>query len=155
MTNTTTPFTPDWASPPGDSIADALEEQGTSITFVMERMDLNINGLISLINGDLAITSDMAVELSSVLGESPIFWERREKQYRDALARVKPNNNAVEYLGVVVTFSAPPPPGPPVWTIFTTATVPSPPSRQVLRRVCKVLYDLERRGELAFRGARH
>ena len=62
MTETTTlPFSPDWVSPPGDTIADILEEKDwTQIEFA-ERLDNSPKFVSQLINGKVAISKDLSL----------------------------------------------------------------------------------------------
>lgn len=80
-------FRPDWVSPPGDTVADLLDEQGWSQTEFAERVGYTLKHVNQLIRGKATITEDTAVRLERVLGSSAQFWLNREAQYREALAR--------------------------------------------------------------------
>lgn len=82
-------FRPDWISPPGDSIADVLEEQGWNQSAFAERMGYTEKHISLLINGKAAITEDAAFKLERVTGMPAGFWLSREAQYREALARIE------------------------------------------------------------------
>lgn len=79
-------FRPDWVSPPGDTIGDALDELGMSQAEFAERTGFSRKHVNQLIKGKVAITADAAVKLEAVLGEPAQFWLTREVQYREALA---------------------------------------------------------------------
>lgn len=81
------PFEPNWASPPGDTIEDALEELGLTQKELAERMGVSKKHVNLLINGRANITAETAVMLESVLGEPASFWMKRDADYRIALAR--------------------------------------------------------------------
>ena len=68
MTNT--PFNPDWASPPGHTIADLLEERDWSQSQLADRLGYTKKHISQLINGKAPITEDTALRLERVLGIS-------------------------------------------------------------------------------------
>jgi len=75
-------FSPDWVSPPGDTIADLLEERDWTQLQLSERMEYTTKHISLLINGKAPITEETAVKLSRVLGGSEKFWLNREANYR-------------------------------------------------------------------------
>ncbi|GAB4342003.1 MAG: ImmA/IrrE family metallo-endopeptidase [Cyanophyceae cyanobacterium] len=83
------PFTPDWISPPGDTIADLLEELDWTQLELAERLNFSTKHISQLVHGKVTITSDTAVKLSQVLGGSVQFWLNREANYQAELARLK------------------------------------------------------------------
>lgn len=87
MTEQTTSFQPDWISPPGDTIADLLEEKGWSQAEFAQRCGYTTKHASLLINGKASITEDTALKLERVLGSSARFWLVREAQYRETVAR--------------------------------------------------------------------
>ena len=89
MTDHIAEFRPDWVSPPGDTVADLLDEQGWSQAEFAERVGYTPKHVNQLIRGKAGITEDTAVRLERVLGSSAQFWLSREAQYREALARAK------------------------------------------------------------------
>jgi len=80
-------FTPDWISPPGDTISDLLEERGWSYTEFAERIGYTKKHITQLLAGKASITEDTARKLELVLGGKIGFWLSREAQYREALLR--------------------------------------------------------------------
>ena len=56
-------FCPNWASAPGETIADLLEEQGWKQSSFAERMGYTDKHISLLINGKAAITEDAAFKL--------------------------------------------------------------------------------------------
>lgn len=87
MIETTRPFTPDWVSPPGDTIADVLEERDWTQIELAERLGYSTKFISQLINGKAPINEETALKLERVLGSTAAFWLRREAQYRAALAK--------------------------------------------------------------------
>lgn len=88
-THTAASFTPDWISPPGDSIADLLEELGWTQSEFAERTGFTSKHVSLLINGKASITEETALKLERVVGSNARFWLTREAQYREALARIE------------------------------------------------------------------
>ncbi len=80
-------FQPDWASPPGDTIADILRERDLSIRQLaveLRQPEDEVNGLLT---GETAITLEVARRLEVTLGGSFQFWLSRDFDYRQDLAR--------------------------------------------------------------------
>ncbi|MCC5638679.1 HigA family addiction module antidote protein [Nostoc sp. CHAB 5844] len=97
MTKTTRPFTPDWVSSPGDTIADVLEERDWTQAELAERLGYTTKHVSLLINGKAPITEETALKLERVLGSTAAFWLRYEAQYRAALARKEEENCLKEW----------------------------------------------------------
>ncbi len=90
MTETTTlSFTPDWVSPPGDTIADILEEKDWTQKQFAKRIEYTTKHVSLLINGKAPITEETAVKLARVLGSNEKFWLNREANYRAQLAQIE------------------------------------------------------------------
>lgn len=87
MTETSASYRPDWVSPPGDTIADLLEEKGWSQAEFAQRCDYTTKHISQLINGKAPITEETAIKLERVLGSTARFWMTREAQYRESIAR--------------------------------------------------------------------
>ena len=87
MTEQAQLFQPDWVSPPGDTIADLLEEKSWSQAEFAQRCGYTTKHASLLINGKASITEDTALKLERVLGCSARFWLVREAQYRETIAR--------------------------------------------------------------------
>ena len=86
MHNTDAPFTPDWVSPPGDTILDLLEERDWTQQQLADRLGYTPKHVNQLIKAKVPLTEDAAVRLQNVLGASVGFWLTREAQYRERLA---------------------------------------------------------------------
>ena len=86
MIETTAQFEPDWVSPPGDTIADILEERGWRQDEFAERVGYTPKHASLLISGKAPITEETAFRLERALGGTVSFWLSREAQYRKAIA---------------------------------------------------------------------
>lgn len=84
-------FTPNWASPPGSTIADLLAERNLTQADLADRTGYTRKHINELVRGRAAISFEAALKLETVLGSTADFWMRREVQYREALARQELN----------------------------------------------------------------
>ncbi|MGK7945726.1 MAG: HigA family addiction module antitoxin [Microcystaceae cyanobacterium] len=98
MTDTMLAFTPDWVSPPGDTIADLLEEKDWTQAQLAERLGYTTKHISQLINGKAPISEETALKLERVLGSSADFWLNREAQYRAKLAKMEEERRLKEYI---------------------------------------------------------
>lgn len=89
MTMTTTPFLPDWASPPGDTLADLLEERSMTQTELAERLGVSLKHVNRVIKGAASVSAELALGLEKVFGASAGFWMTREAQYQADKARLE------------------------------------------------------------------
>lgn len=81
----TNQYNPDWVSPPGDTIADILEERCWTVADLASKLNCSEAYVNCLIRGDTPIFRDLATKLSEVLGSSVEFWLNREANYRNSL----------------------------------------------------------------------
>lgn len=81
-------FRPDWASAPGDTIADILRDQALSVIEFARRMGETPDHVRGLLEGRATITIGIARRLERVLGGSVEFWMSRDFQYRQDIARL-------------------------------------------------------------------
>lgn len=94
-------FTPDWASPPGDSIREIIEERYAALhPSVKQNPEVQVEALVSwlevselearlLLEGRLTIDEDLAERLEKNLRGPAHFWLERERDYRRSLARLE------------------------------------------------------------------
>jgi HTH-type transcriptional regulator/antitoxin HigA len=80
------PFSPDWVSPPGDTILDFLEERDWTQQQLADRLGYSLKHVNQLIKAKVPLTEDAAIRLQNVLGASVGFWLTREAQYRERMA---------------------------------------------------------------------
>lgn len=88
MTDRAASFRPDWVSPPGDTIADLIEERGWRQAELAARLGYTTKHVNQLIKGKVAVTEDTALRLERVLGGRAAFWLAREAQFRAQQARL-------------------------------------------------------------------
>lgn len=89
-------FNPDWATPPGETIAEILRERCISPVDLAAQIEQSIEDVQALIAGRSTITLALARRLSRVLGASVEFWMARDYRYRDMLTRLQ--NSEAEWL---------------------------------------------------------
>ncbi|MBE9170775.1 HigA family addiction module antidote protein [Pleurocapsales cyanobacterium LEGE 06147] len=82
-------YTPDYVSPPGETLEEILEEKGMTQAELKQRIGRPKKTISEIINGKAAITPETALQLERVLGVPASFWNNRERQYREALAHQK------------------------------------------------------------------
>ncbi|NJO51353.1 MAG: HigA family addiction module antidote protein [Leptolyngbyaceae cyanobacterium RM2_2_4] len=80
-------YTPDFVSPPGETLLEVLEEQGMTQAELAERTGRPKKTINEIVKGKAALTPETALQLERVLGIPARFWNNREQQYREALAR--------------------------------------------------------------------
>jgi HTH-type transcriptional regulator/antitoxin HigA len=81
-------FIPRWASPPGDTIRDALDEQRLDPATLAARLELSHEKFESFLAGKVPLTIRLAERLSATIGGSVEFWMTRDSQYRADQSRV-------------------------------------------------------------------
>ena len=81
------PFSPDWVSPPGDTIADLLDERSWTQAEFAARLGASRKFVNQLVSGEASIDEATALRLERVLGSTTRFWLNREADYRAALAK--------------------------------------------------------------------
>lgn len=79
-------FDPDWTVPPGEMLAEALEENGLTPDQLAHHLSLPLAHITSLIAGEAPLTHDDALALHYALGIPAHLWERMEANYRSDLA---------------------------------------------------------------------
>ena len=82
-------YTPDVVSAPGATLLDLLSERGMSQAELAARTGRPLKTINEIVKAKTAITSETAIQLERVLGVPAAFWNNREAQYRESLARVK------------------------------------------------------------------
>lgn len=85
----TTDFNPNWASAPGDTIAEILKAKQLSLATFAEEMNSTPDYIRQLLHGYISINDEIAEKLSKNLGASPAFWIKRETVYRESIERLR------------------------------------------------------------------
>lgn len=80
------------ATPPGATIKEQLNDRGMSQKEFAARMDMSEKHISKLINGEVMLTSDVAMRLEMVLGLPAHFWNNLENIYREKLLQVELEN---------------------------------------------------------------
>ena len=88
-----TSYTPDFVTPPGDTLAELLEERKMTQSELAQRMGRPIKTINEIIHGKKAITAETAVQLERVLGAPASFWLSREQRYQEFQARQAANES--------------------------------------------------------------
>lgn len=76
-------YNPDYISPPGDTIAELMEERGIAISEVLEKTGLEPEKLLRLMTGDNPIGRRSACKLTEAFGTPAKFWIERSRIYQD------------------------------------------------------------------------
>ena len=72
---------------PGEHLAEELKELGISAAELARQIDVPVNRVTGIINGQRAITADTALRLGHWFGTSPEFWLNLQKLYELRRAR--------------------------------------------------------------------
>lgn len=80
-------YRPDTVSHPGATLEDTLLERGMSQAQLAQRTGRPLKVINEIIKGKAAITPETALQLEQALGIPAHFWNSRESQYREFLAR--------------------------------------------------------------------
>ena len=97
MTDQDAPFTPDWVSPPGDTILDLIEERGWTQADLAARLGFSHKHINQLIKGKVPLTEEAALRLGQVLGAGAGFWLAREARYRERVVRLESASRHAEW----------------------------------------------------------
>ncbi len=71
---------------PGEHLADELRELGMPAAELARQIDVPVNRVTGIINGQRAVTADTALRLGHWFGVSPEFWLNLQKLYELRLA---------------------------------------------------------------------
>ena len=72
---------------PGEHLAEELKELGISAAELSRQIDVPVNRVTAIINGQRGVTADTALRLGHWFGTSPEFWLNLQKLYELRLAR--------------------------------------------------------------------
>jgi HTH-type transcriptional regulator/antitoxin HigA len=86
--STAQPFSPDYTSPPGDTIADLLEEHEMTQTALALRLGVSLKHVNQIVKGAASISAELALGLERVFGVPAGFWLSREANFQARLARL-------------------------------------------------------------------
>jgi addiction module HigA family antidote len=74
---------------PGEHLAGELAELGLSAAEFSRQIDVPVNRVTGIINGQRGITADTALRLGHWFGSSPEFWLNLQSLYELRLARAE------------------------------------------------------------------
>ena len=88
MSNSTqNEYAPDYVSPPGETLMETIEALRISQAQLAERTGRSKKMVNEIIKGKAPITPKMSIELERVTGVPSSFWNNRERNYREFLAK--------------------------------------------------------------------
>lgn len=85
MTKTIYEYTPDVVSAPGETLQEILDERGMSVSDFAWQSCYKNEAIIEIINGNVPITEEIAVQFERVLGVPAGFWMKREFLYQQSI----------------------------------------------------------------------
>ena len=74
---------------PGEHLAEELAELGLSAAELSRQIDVPVNRVTGIINGQRGITADTALRLGHWFGTSPQFWLNLQSLYELRVARAE------------------------------------------------------------------
>jgi addiction module HigA family antidote len=72
---------------PGEHLSEELREIGISAAALARQIDVPVNRITTIINGQRGVTADTALRLGHWFGTSPEFWLNLQTLYELRLAR--------------------------------------------------------------------
>ena len=97
-------YIPDFVSPPGETLLETLEVIGMTQADLAERTGRPRKTINKIVRGKTSITPETSLQLERVLGIPASFWNNREQQYQESLARVQERQDLkhhVDWLGQI------------------------------------------------------
>jgi len=91
-------FNPDYAVPPGETLAETLAAVGMSQGNLAVRTGRPVKTISEIINGKAAITPDTAIQFERVLGIPAGFWNNLERNYQAAQAHARESEQLQDYV---------------------------------------------------------
>jgi addiction module HigA family antidote len=77
---------------PGEHLGEQLDELGISAAELARQLDVPVNRVTAILNGQRGITADTALRLGHWFGTSPEFWLNLQKLYELRLAQREVGN---------------------------------------------------------------
>jgi len=82
-------YSPDYAVPPGDILAETMEARNMTLAQLAEQTGVSEKSLLDIVRGRSAITSSIANKLFEVLGVPASLWLNLERNYQ----KLKPRSS--------------------------------------------------------------
>lgn len=98
------PFRPDYAVPPGATIADLLEERDMTQTELARRLGVSIKHANQVVNGVATLSPELALGLEKVFAVPAGFWLTREAHFRAAKARLVEDSELEKHIDWAESF---------------------------------------------------
>jgi HTH-type transcriptional regulator/antitoxin HigA len=87
----------DYATPPGETLQDLMEEQGLSQRDLARRADLSPKHVNQLLHGLVSLSPAVAQRLELVTGMPARMWNQLEALYQSDLQRIQARRDLAEY----------------------------------------------------------
>jgi len=97
-------YFPDKVSPTGGTLKEVLENAGMTQAQLAQRCGRPLKTINEIIKGKAALTPETALQLELVLGVPAAFWNERERNYQEYLARQKEQDAFKQQLGWLRNF---------------------------------------------------
>ena len=81
-------YLPNYAVPPGATLAEVLDERGMSQAKLAQRTDLSPKHINRIVNGHVQISTDVAIRLERATNVPARIWLSLEANYQERLARL-------------------------------------------------------------------
>lgn len=91
-------YSPDYVSPPGDTLAEVLEDRSMLQAELASRTGRTPKHINQIIKGIAAVTPETAIQLERVLGIPASFWNNRQCRYAEFVAHQKEERAIAENL---------------------------------------------------------
>jgi len=101
MTNTSTRYAPDYATPPGATLLEVLEDQGMSQAELARRTGLSTKHISQISTGRAPISIEVALKLERATGVPARVWNNLESRYREQLARTDEQKRLEQEIGLL------------------------------------------------------
>lgn len=95
-------FRPKWASPPGATILDILNDRSIAFDEFADAIGESGSTATELLDGRHAIDPILAERLAAFFGTSQTFWIAREEQYRQDLDRLYAEEDSLELISCFI-----------------------------------------------------
>jgi HTH-type transcriptional regulator / antitoxin HigA len=97
-------YLPDNVTPPGVTLQETIEALGMTQADLADRTGRSKKMINEIIKGKAPITPKMAIELERVLGTPASFWNNRERNYREGVARIEEQERLKKHIAWLDSF---------------------------------------------------
>jgi HTH-type transcriptional regulator / antitoxin HigA len=99
ITETAFRYEPDFAVPPGETLAEVLEDRGMSQAELARRTGISAKHIHMILKGSASMTPDTALKLERVLNIPARIWNALEANYQGHLSRLGEARNLEQHEG--------------------------------------------------------